>query len=153
MSILAPLPFVFCLSKSELSICRCHMKTKTRLSWQPCVVVSALASINEVNQRRARLVLRWVLGRGTPPPQTSPPRRLRRLDPLRLRRLRRLDTCAFDARPVPPHSKILDPPLRFTQFIGHLRKCLYTCSCMLPADRPLWAAVLSWIQLLFQNLC
>ena len=105
LSILAPLPFVFCLSKSELSICRCHMKTKTRLNCQPCVVVSALASINEVNQRRARLVLRWVLGRGTPPPQTSPPRRLRRLDPLRLRRLRRLDTCAFDARPVPPIPK------------------------------------------------
>ena len=28
--------------------------------WWPGVVVSALASINEVNQRRARLVLRWV---------------------------------------------------------------------------------------------
>jgi len=28
--------------------------------WQPGVVVSALALINEVNQRRARLVLRWV---------------------------------------------------------------------------------------------
>jgi len=26
----------------------------------PCIVVSALASIKEVNQRRARLVLRWV---------------------------------------------------------------------------------------------
>jgi len=28
--------------------------------WRSGVVVSALASINEVNQRRARLVLRWV---------------------------------------------------------------------------------------------
>ena len=28
--------------------------------WWPGVVVSAMASINEVNQRRARLVLRWV---------------------------------------------------------------------------------------------
>ena len=28
--------------------------------WWPGVVVSALASINEVNQRRARLKLRWV---------------------------------------------------------------------------------------------
>jgi len=28
--------------------------------WWPGVMVSALASINEVNQRRARLVLRWV---------------------------------------------------------------------------------------------
>ena len=30
------------------------------LGWRSGVVVSALASINEVNQRRARLVLRWV---------------------------------------------------------------------------------------------
>jgi len=29
-------------------------------SWWSGVMVSALASINEVNQRRARLVLRWV---------------------------------------------------------------------------------------------
>jgi len=28
--------------------------------WQSDIVVSASASINEVNQRRARLVLRWV---------------------------------------------------------------------------------------------
>ena len=28
--------------------------------WWSGIVVSALASINEVNQRRARLVLRWV---------------------------------------------------------------------------------------------
>ena len=31
-----------------------------RQVWQSGVVVSALASINEVDQRRARLVLRWV---------------------------------------------------------------------------------------------
>ena len=30
------------------------------LRWRPGVVVSAMASISEVNQRRARLVLRWV---------------------------------------------------------------------------------------------
>jgi len=30
--------------------------------WWSCVVVSALASINEVNQRQARLVLRWATG-------------------------------------------------------------------------------------------
>ena len=33
---------------------------KIQLRWWSGVVVSALASINEVNQRRARLVLRWV---------------------------------------------------------------------------------------------
>ena len=32
--------------------------------WWSGVVVSALASINEVNQRRARLVLRWVIVSG-----------------------------------------------------------------------------------------
>ena len=32
----------------------------TTTGWQPGVVVSALALINEVNQRRARLVLRWM---------------------------------------------------------------------------------------------
>jgi len=35
-----------------------------RLVWWSGVVVSTLASINEVNVRRARLVLRWATGAG-----------------------------------------------------------------------------------------
>ena len=35
-------------------------RTLHYLRWQPGIVVSTLASINEVNQCQARLVLRWV---------------------------------------------------------------------------------------------
>ena len=37
------------------------------IGWWSGVVVSALASINEVNERRARLVLRWVTVSGSIP--------------------------------------------------------------------------------------
>jgi len=39
---------------------KCFGEAIELLMWWPGVVASALASINEVNQRRARLVLRWV---------------------------------------------------------------------------------------------
>jgi len=38
----------------------CKIDGAVTLGWRSGVVVSALASINEVNQRQARLVLRWV---------------------------------------------------------------------------------------------
>ena len=41
-----------------------HLLPFCENGWWSGVVVSALASINEVNQRRARLVLRWVTESG-----------------------------------------------------------------------------------------
>ena len=46
------------------------------IRWWSGVVVSALASINEVNQRRARLVLRWVTVSGSIRYVTSHPGQL-----------------------------------------------------------------------------
>ena len=43
-----------------LYMCPCRVCTTVVCGWWSGVVVSALASINEVNQHRARLVLRWV---------------------------------------------------------------------------------------------
>ena len=48
-----------------LTVSTLDLQTATRHSgWWSGVVVSALASINEVNQRRARLVLGWVIVSG-----------------------------------------------------------------------------------------
>jgi len=42
-----------------------RLRFEKLLPWWSGVVVSAIASINEVNQRRARLVLRWVTVSGS----------------------------------------------------------------------------------------
>ena len=60
-------PFVLCFSSSSCVFINQLTEHSIKPVWWSGVVVSTLALINEVNLRRARLVLRWVTVSGSIP--------------------------------------------------------------------------------------